>query len=482
MLNWRFAEEREIRGMTKPLRDKNKDSKKTRYCSGPIIYTDTSNNYWVDNGYRHIATFGTTGGGKSRSGSITEAMNAIKAGESVVVCDPKGEHLAILGEHIPANYRKIVIDFTKISSGDCFNVFKYIVYLLRSDSEEDNNLGAYLFETFVDTLFSESKKSGRMDPFWDNNAMSMIRGFFYTMICICDDDEINLVNLKKFINNAFYKMVQDEYDGFGDPGFAEYSICGGKTEELGKRVLRHLRTLDGKYVEVASKDISIFANERENVYKDTLSVASAAISGFMGSAFTDYFHTNDTVDLANIDGTTPIAIFVVLPIETEAFNALGGFIINQFAQQFFRVAKATSEGCLPIRVNFILEEFGAIGKAVPIIMPLVTAGRSFGIRVHMIMQSYSQLVELYGEDNANTLASNCGTLIFFRTRDPKTYNHFEKFFGNRRIIVGNTVRVQPIVSPDALCCLETFQALVAMDNKVFVSRLPQYTEVYSELK
>lgn len=464
----KFADNEVIREHTKSL---NKDAYSSEFRnSGPLV-ANVNGEYRVDNSFRHCITYGTTGSGKSRSGSITETMNALRAGESVVVLDPKGEHMEILIDHVPDNYKKVVIDFQNLANSDHVNLLSYIVYMLKSSEDYDRSIGSFLFESFLDSFMKGNSKN--LD-FWQNAGKTLIRGYFYLMVSCVKQSDINLVSLYRLMNGISSVI----------PGadFNRRTMSGNvmRPEIIALSVATSLSD-DCPYKGIAVENLSIVANYNEKVMRDTLAVSTAAITKLVGTGDMREFHQNSTFDIKDVDGKTPMAIFVILPIDTHAYDLLAGFIVNQLAQQFFRVARRSPNRCLPVRVNFVLEEFGTIGKTVGLIKELVTAGRSYGIRIHIILQSYSQLVFLYGDAVANTIASNCGTTIFYRTIDPATYNHYGKICGMRRVSCGPYLLDEPMITQDSLTSLDMFQAMVMIDDTIFVSRLPQYTEVYSEL-
>ena len=71
------------------------------------------------------------------------------------------------------------------------------------------------------------------------------------------------------------------------------------------------------------------------------------------------------------------------------------FLATLFISQCYTTLLETAErhgGSLPRRTNIILEEFCNL-PALGDIVPMITAARSRNIRLHMVIQSYGQLVE-----------------------------------------------------------------------------------------
>ena len=61
--------------------------------------------------------------------------------------------------------------------------------------------------------------------------------------------------------------------------------------------------------------------------------------------------------------------------------------------------------------------------------PLLSEGRSKGVRCVLAYQSYSQMVSVYGRDGAQTLEAVCGTSIYLRTPPGETAQHISELIG-----------------------------------------------------
>ncbi|MCR5327740.1 MAG: type IV secretory system conjugative DNA transfer family protein [Saccharofermentans sp.] len=466
MRDKRFLEKDQIREETSELFNGKK------YNPGPVVYSSPDGEVRVDSSTRHIITYGITGSGKTTSGSLTEAYNTIKAGKSLIAIDPKGQLLDVIGNHVPKNYRKIVIDLTDPKHSFRFNIFSYITILLRSDKPEDKTIGFELLESTLDALFKESGIR-LQDPFWDNSALNTTRAVFLALTTFLND--VNPITLSNHINGCV-PMFHDEEDE-DEPSFFR-----------GSNIQTHLRKIE-RYIQgddevaiIAREGMSAALSNDLKVLRDIVSVINSHLTKFIGSGDMRKLHSGDDVNISSFNGKTPCAVFIVIPIHTHAYDKLAGIICNQFAQQLFRAASQHPDNRLPTETTFLLEEFGTIGKTIPLISELITAGRSYGIRIHLILQSYSQLIDLFGPAMANTLASNCSTTIFFRTLDYETYLHYGRICGMRQVDYGDHIENEPLITQDSLSALKTHQALVLMDDKVFCSMLPFYTSLYPELK
>ena len=115
----------------------------------------------------------------------------------------------------------------------------------------------------------------------------------------------------------------------------------------------------------------------------------------------------------------------------------------------------------------------------------ITAGRSRKIFLMLVLQDYTQLASIYGEQDAATIRNNCNIHIFIGTKDAKTRKEFSENCGNIQINIisknkststdsktgsstGSNVsestqfQQRPLISPDELDHLDNNQVVVSM--------------------
>jgi type IV secretion system protein VirD4 len=69
---------------------------------------------------------------------------------------------------------------------------------------------------------------------------------------------------------------------------------------------------------------------------------------------------------------------------------------------------------------------------------MITVGRSRKIWFNMVVQSYSQLNNVYGEKVADIVKSNCGMKMFIGSNDIGTCEEFSKLCGNMTVRTTST--------------------------------------------
>jgi type IV secretion system protein VirD4 len=144
-----------------------------------------------------------------------------------------------------------------------------------------------------------------------------------------------------------------------------------------------------------------------------------------------------TMDLREIGfGTKPLAVFIGLP-DYDSSNA---FISTAYIRQaYFTLAKMATHapgGKCFREVVFLLDEFGNI-PPIEGMSSMVTVCLGRNIRFNLVLQSYAQLYELYGDNAAKTIAGNCGNHVYIMTEDFSTAEDFSDLLGKRTMTVVN---------------------------------------------
>lgn len=84
------------------------------------------------------------------------------------------------------------------------------------------------------------------------------------------------------------------------------------------------------------------------------------------------------------------------------------------------------------RIWFFLDEFGSIGR-VQSIEPLLTKSRKAGGAAVVGVQSFSQIIDVFNSNGAQTLLSCLSTWLVLRSSDPETGEMVSKFLGEQEV-------------------------------------------------
>jgi len=103
---------------------------------------------------------------------------------------------------------------------------------------------------------------------------------------------------------------------------------------------------------------------------------------------------------------------------------------------------------------------------------MITVGRSRKIWFNMVVQSYAQLNNVYGDTVANIIKSNCGMKMFIGSNDIETCKEFSELCGNmtvttasvsnggqdKDISVSSQLQTRPLIYPSELQKLNNKQS------------------------
>ena len=128
----------------------------------------------------------------------------------------------------------------------------------------------------------------------------------------------------------------------------------------------------------------------------------------------------------------PTALFLKIPDEKDTRHALAAVFILCIYKALIKVASAREDLSLPRNVYFLLDEFGNMPK-IDKFDKMITVGRSRKIWFHMVVQSYAQLNNVYGDTVADIVKSNCGIKMFIGSNDIATCEEFSKLCGNMSV-------------------------------------------------
>lgn len=92
-------------------------------------------------------------------------------------------------------------------------------------------------------------------------------------------------------------------------------------------------------------------------------------------------------------------------------------------------------GALPVGVEMLLDEFG--NYFIPNFQTTISVIRSYNISAHLILQSYSQLKERYGEEGETTIIDNCDSTVFMGGNSDETNEKISKKVGKQTVTTDN---------------------------------------------
>lgn len=251
------------------------------------------------------------------------------------------------------------------------------------------------------------------DPTWEKTARRLLHAIMMAMLEDSLIPELGLTREKYNFYNV-YKIVNTTDSG-RDP-FATL-----------KKYLFSYRDQFSQVPTLASTAL----NNADSTVKNYMGFASSMVALFSDTGIS-FLTSQSEIDFVNLD-EKPTAIFCLFPDEIRTRYPLAILFITQLYKRL--VDKANSlGGSLKRHVYFLLDEFGNMPKF-PEFGSSMAVGRSRGIFFELCVQSYSQLYQVYGQDEGKIIKDNCPIQIYIASEDTVTNKEFSELLGNKTISI-----------------------------------------------
>ena len=387
--------------------------KVSEYGGVPLVY-DTDGVY-VDNSAYHTLVLGATGSGKTQTIVNPTVKMLMKSKESMIISDPKGEIYEDNYKLLKDNgYEIIVLNFRDPQKGSCWNPF-HLPYQFQKEGNFDKA------NELLNDLSTNIVVDGQgNDPFWQDSAASYLTGLSLALFEDAESEEqinINSVNLM---------MTQGE-DRYGASNYLKEYF--NAKDPSSPACVNALGTVNAPN-ETKGGIVSVLKQKVK-----TLAVTKN---------LSEMLSKND-IEMDKI-GDKPTAVFMIIQDEKTTYHALATIFVKQCYESLISAAHKHG-GQLPVRVNFLLDEFANMPKFKDI-TTMVTAARSRRIRFLFILQNFAQLKEKYGDHEAETIRGNCGNLIYLLTGELAALEEISKLCGDKIVRVGKDKKeeTRPLVT------------------------------------
>ena len=391
----RFATNKEIEKEFK-VWDMNK-----KINSGGIVVTKIDNKIYYDDSTNHSLIIGSTGSGKTVSSIMPLIYNLANASESMIINDSKGEILKETYNYLKSKDYKIkIINLRDPNKSHGWNPL-HLPYKYFKEGNIEKEV-----EIVNDFSYSICQEVSARDPYWSESSASVLSGLSLGMIEDArNEDEVHFYSLYNLLVHHGSKTLDNRKnsldDYFDNKPFGNISKNYYATGGFAKGETR------ATIFSVLSSKLRIFSD---------LGIANM-------TSRTDF-------ELEDI-GKEKTAVFLVIPDEKESRHVLATLFIDQCYQSLVKLAQEQDDGKLPIRVNFVLDEFANM-PPIKNFSNKITVSRGRNIRFFLIIQDFDQLKEKY-RDQAGTIKSNCNNWLYLLTADNNTAQEISKRLGKYTI-------------------------------------------------
>lgn len=409
---------------------------------------------------KHTICIGSTGESKTRSLYIQSLCTLALAGESFFSTDVKKEVRLYIEPMLKRlGYRIIALDYRDMKKSMAFNFLQVII-----DAVNENKINRAMQLASDLAVFLAGERSDQQDPMWHDGKIAVLAAGI--IACVYDNKEHPENQNLPYVYAWLTKMCAEKKGGML---LIEYLETVGDNHpaamKLAQANVAPSKTR-GSFYTSAATSLSIFTDgELYNICNHS------------------DFRFKEIVE-------RPTAIFMHLPDNRKTFYNLATLFVSQLYSALTDYANLVCRtGRLPIRFNFYLEEFGNFAK-IEDIQGKFSLARSLGIRFLLILQDYSQLTRIYGDDITETLKSNGGITVYLGTDSTKTNEEISKSCGNyttssysessTKDSGSNSMNLiqRPLLYPDEVRKISRPYELVLGKFGTRVSYAPDLTEYY----
>jgi len=338
---------------------------------------------------RNVAVYGAAGSMKSRAYVRNMVFQCVRRGESLIITDPKSELYASMAEYLrDSGYVVKVFNLISPENSDSWNCLREI----EGDNQE------LMAQIFCDVVIKNTLLNGKMDPFWDTGAISLLKALCLYVVQVYPEDKRNIGEVYKLLSGV----------ASGDDG-------GGLKVAFSNLPFGHS----------AKVPYDIFQQASENVQSGIIIGLANRIQVFQIEVLRTITSHSDGIDLT-LPGKEKCAYFCITSDQDSTFDFLSSLFLSFLFIKLVRFADGQPSQSLPVPVHLLADELANIG-VIPDLTKKISTVRSRKISMSVIFQNIAQMQNRYPDNAWLEIIGNCDTQLFLGCTDELT----AKFISDR---------------------------------------------------
>lgn len=375
-------------------------------CAGLPINKISDDELIYDTGALHSLNYGSTRSGKTRKILSVFVMLIVKARESAIFHDNKGElyrRFHKLFERF--GYTVYVIDFRFMKKSQRWNPLKLIVDCFKDREDPRIDDADQFTDDFVNQVVVDN---GQGERIWIDGQKSLIK----SIILAVAQANIN-ENQKKLF--SVYQVL---------------SVLGKEVTFKGEKnpkmlLSAYINSLDE--INPARVAFTPIANSPDKTRGSFMTSTLSTLAIYNGQNLAKTLSDSDFSFSDYANGKH--VLFIINPDENPKYNPIVSVLVDQAYQELVRCATSTKDMHLPKRCHIVLDEFGNMAP-VNQVQHKLTVALSRWIFFHLFLQDDNQLDEVYGEQIAKIIRGNCNVKTFISSADMNTCRAISEEIGN----------------------------------------------------
>lgn len=351
---------------------------------------------WLDTDDTHTLLIGATRSGKSRRLIMPSIWTIARAGESMIIPDPKKELFNTTAGYLwEQGYNVILLDFQDPGSGNRWNLLHPVIMRLQNGDDAGAAKAAKQLAHMLTYQFQRPEEY-KGDKIWPQS--------------------------QKSLTAALALAVSMEAPAPARHMGSVYRTLTSLGKNGGKDLDEYFDSLDDDHPAKVAYGVAAMA---ESKLRNGIFTGAAAQLEMWSDPGVCWLTAEQDHDLA-APGREKTAVFIVVPDEDSSLHILAALYIAQTYTALTELVRANGER-LDKRVHFLLEEFGNL-PPIPDFAEKITLAGGRGMKFLIAIQGLDQIKKRY-KDDATTIFGNCNTWVYLSTADYETARLLSKKTG-----------------------------------------------------
>ena len=340
------------------------------------------------NGHKYVC--GGSGARKTTTQVMNDLYQYLKANDSFIVTDPKGEIYGMLAAMCKKRgYNVKVLNLVNFINSDAIDFVKCCRDDNGNQDIEVKNVMTLVAVIMANT--SDEKEAG----FWKNQQTALL--------------------------TAAILYVMYDRSGLTEPtlGGAYNFIVNNDLSDLERK----FRNLDPTHP--ARIQISKFLGAKEEIQSSAVTGLIQRLQILQLNAVQQII-SRDEIDLVE-PGKSRCAYFIIMSDQERTFDFISSLFFSMFFIKIVAYADSTHERKTKIPVHLVMDEFPSIGTIIDLSRKFATL-RSRQILITIIFQNIGQVMDKYEQHEWQTILFNCDIGVYLGGNDSE---ETARFFLNR---------------------------------------------------
>ena len=310
---------------------------------------------------------------------------------SMIVSDTKGLLHRIFSRYLKEKgYRVQVLDFVNPEKSIGYNPLRYI---------RQNKFGEYNEADIMKLANIIMPKLDAEEPFWEKAAARYICMLIGYVLEYAPEEEQTMTSVCEIHRRMLSSSGRVKFEKWA----MENPHCFAAR----------------KYKQMAG------SAEAEKMWKSIMEFVNEGLDVFDYIEYEPIWEGEDSINIAEL-GHEKTVIFVNSSDNDTSMHTLVNLFQTQAMQVLLAEADKMEDGRLPIPCRLILDDFASSAR-IENFDNLISIIRSREISVSIIIQSLSQLNNMYSVHRANTILNNCAHVLYLSGKDQDTMQYVANY-------------------------------------------------------